>query len=159
MTPNSRMEQLSLAYIRAVAADAGYQVHLPEMDFDSVDGFLTSDLGRRPRIDFQAKATTQSLLRGESIHFPLPVKNYDDLRADTLVPRLLIVLLMPRDDSDWLTQNDDELCLHRCSYWLSLADMPARSNTSSVTVQIPSANIFDRAQLEDLMANAADGRL
>ena len=40
MTPNLKMEQRSLAVIRAVAADAGYQVVTPEPDVDSVDGVL-----------------------------------------------------------------------------------------------------------------------
>ena len=159
MTPNSRMEQLSLAYIRAVAADAGYQVHRPETDFDSVDGFLTSDVGGRARIDFQAKATTRDIVQAGSIRFPLPIKNYDDLRADTMVPRILIVLLMPECDDNWLAQTDEKLCLRRCTYWLSLAGMPPSSNASSVTVHIPVANAFDRTQLDDLMNNAASGRM
>ena len=55
MTPNLQMEQLSLAYVRAVAAGAGYQVSIPNPDVDSVDGVLASSMGRRPRIEFQAK--------------------------------------------------------------------------------------------------------
>ena len=36
MTPNMQMEQRSLVVVRAVAADAGYQVVRPEPDVDSV---------------------------------------------------------------------------------------------------------------------------
>ena len=157
MTPNLQMEQLSLAYIRAVAADAGYQVSRPEPDVDSVDGVLLASFGHRPRIDFQAKATAQPVLRNGVIHFALPVKNYDDLRADTRTPRILIVMLMPGDATAWLTQNDRELCLRRCCYWASLAGRPSVPNTSSVTVQIPTANMFNRAQLDGLMVKANAG--
>ena len=157
MTPQMRMEQFSLAYVRAVVSVAGYQVGRPEPDVDSVDGVLLASFGRRPRIDFQAKATSQALLRNGVIHFPLPVKNYDDLRADTRTPRLLIVLLIPGDDSDWLTQTDDELCLRRCAYWFSLAGRPAVTNVRTVTVQIPIANMFDRTQLDSLMSRANAG--
>lgn len=86
MTPNIRMEQLSLAYIRAVAADAGYQVSRPDPDMDSVDGILMSSQGRRPRIEFQAKATSRDIGRDGNIRFPLPVKNYEKLRADSWTP-------------------------------------------------------------------------
>ena len=70
MNPNMRMEQLSLAYIRTVAADAGYQVTRPELDTDSVDGVLMTDSGRRARIEFQAKATARDVVIENHIHFP-----------------------------------------------------------------------------------------
>ena len=79
MTPNLQMERLSLAYVRAVAANAAYQVMIPEVDDDSVDGVLIARSRGRPRIDFQAKATTQDVQTGSDIHYPLPIKNYDDL--------------------------------------------------------------------------------
>ena len=158
MTPNLRMEQLPLAYVRAVAVDAGYQVTRPEVDDDSVDGVLLSSLGRRPRIDFQAKATAQNILRADGLHFPLPVKNYNDLRADTRTPRILVVMVMPDREDEWLNQTESELCLHRCCYWVSLAGSPVVPNTSSVMVRVPIGNLFNRAQLDDLMLKANEGR-
>ena len=147
MTPNMQMEQLSLTYVKAVASKAGFQVVRPEPDIDSVDGVLISSVGRRPKIDFQAKSTTRDVLRDDALHFPLPVKNYEELRADTITPRILIVLLMPDDDARWVAQSEEELCLRHCAYWLSLEDRPATANTSSVTVQIPTTNIFSVDQL------------
>ena len=69
MTPNMQMEQLSLAYVRAVAASAGYQLTRPEPDVDSVDGVLMASFGKRPRVDFQAKATAQDIVAGNDLHF------------------------------------------------------------------------------------------
>ena len=157
MTPNLQMEQLSLAYIRAVAARAGFLVSRPEPDLDSVDGVLMSGVGRRPRIDFQAKATTRDVLRDGVLHYPLDVKNYNDLRADTLIPRILVLLLMPADSNAWMTQSEEELCLSYCAYWLSLEDRPSTANTVSITVPIPTANIFNVHQLTDLMGKAERG--
>ena len=97
------------------------------------------------------------MLRGGVIHYPLPIKNYDDLRAVTRTPRILIVLLMPGDAGDWLNQTERELCLRHCGYWLSLAGYPAAQNASSVTVRIPAANMFDRGQLDDLMTKSEAG--
>ena len=157
MTPNWQMEQLSLAYIRTVAAKAGFQVTRPELDIDSVDGVLMANFGQRPRVDFQAKSTTRNVLRDEALHFPLPLKNYNDLRADTRTPRILIVLLMPDDDARWVTQSEEELCLRHCAYWLSLESHTATANTSNITVQIPTANIFSVDQLITLMGKADRG--
>ncbi len=53
-----QMDLLSLAYVKVVAAVAGYAVTPGTYpDNDSVDGTLVADRGRRPRVDFQAKAT------------------------------------------------------------------------------------------------------
>ena len=157
MIRNLQMEEFSLAYISAVAAQAGYQVTRPKVDLDSVDGVLMASFGRRPRIEFQAKATARDMLRADSLHFPLPVKNYNELRADTRTPRILIVVLVPQEKDQWVKQTTDELCLRHCGYWLSLEGSPAVPNTSSVSVAIPTTNIFDGAQLGDLMTRADAG--
>lgn len=157
MTPNQQMEQFSLAYIRAVAANAGCQVTRPEVDTDSVDGVLMTSFGRRPRIDFQAKSTSQDVLSGNSLHFPLSVKNYEELRADTRTPRILIVLLMPQETDEWTNQTHQEFCLRHCAYWLCLEGREATQNTSSVTIEIPTANMFSTTQLETLMQKAERG--
>ena len=157
MTPNQQMEQFSLAYIRAVAANAGCQVTRPEVDTDSVDGVLMTDFGRRPRIDFQAKSTSQNILSGNNLHFPLPIKNYEELRADTRTPRILIVLLMPQQTDEWTNQTHQELCLRRCAYWLCLEGRDATRNTSSINIEIPTSNMFNTVQLETLMQKAERG--
>ena len=157
MTPSMQMEQFSMAYIRAVAASASYQISKPEPDTDSVDGILMASFGRKPQLNFQAKATTQDIRIGSELHFPLSIKNYNDLRADTLIPRILIVLLMPREQSQWINQTDEELCLRRCAYWVCLADKPDTTNTSSVTVEVPTSNVFDHEQLVDLMQKVNRG--
>ena len=88
--------------------------------------------------------------------FPCAPKNYDDLRRTGTVPLILIVVLLPSDDvEDWLHQSEDELCLRRCGYWLSLEGRQRVDNASTVTVHIPRRNVFDGAQLADLMDKAA----
>lgn len=157
MTPNLQMELLSLTYVRAVAASAGFQVNTPVPDVDSVDGVISSTTNRRPKIDFQAKATTQDMLRNGAVHFPLSVKNYNDLRADTLSPRILIVLIMPSNPQDWTVQTDEELCMRHCAYWHSLEGEPETSNARSVTVHLPTNNILSVNQLTGLMERVNRG--
>ena len=60
---NDRKALFSLAYVAAVAARTGYQIVEPRIDKDSVDGILMGDEGRRPRIEFQAKATARGISR------------------------------------------------------------------------------------------------
>lgn len=151
MTPNMRKSRLSLSYIEAVASHAGYWVDEPKLDYDSVDGSLKADFGKRPRIEFQAKATSQDIVRGNCIHFPLPLKTYNDLRDDAINPRILIVLIMPQPTDEWLEQTQSALCIRKCAYWMSLKGCPETSNTSSVTVRLPLSNVFNVEQLTDMM--------
>ena len=159
MDENDRKERFSLAYISAVAAHAGYQViEARPIDKDSVDGEIISDEGRRPRIEFQAKATARDIQRGDTLRFPLSIKNYDDLRVDdAMVPRLLIVVVLPAREEDWLMHTEEELRLRCCGYWLSLAGRPATTNTSTVSVTIPRTQVLDTAQLRALIARANRG--
>lgn len=158
MTPNLQMASLSLAGIRAVAADAGCKVSIPDSDTDSVDGLILFDSGRRPRLEFQAKATTRDVLRGGDIHFPLPVNNYNDLRVvGPVVPRVLIVLLMPVEPERWLSQTSDALSLRHCLYWHCIEGEPDKPNTNNVTVVLPEAQKFDKAQLHSLMGKVERG--
>jgi hypothetical protein len=157
MEMGQRKARLSLAYIEAVAAKAGYQVSEPRVDDDSVDGILMGREGRRPRIEFQAKATARDVVGPEHIAFALPVKNYDDLRADTIIPRLLIVLTLPAEEQLWLSHSEEELALRHCCYWMSLLGKPTTENEKTVTVHLPRANQFNSATLADLMARVESG--
>lgn len=160
MEENIQKSRLSLAYIEAVASCAGYEVDEPKVDMDSVDGVLKADFGRRPRIEFQAKATSQDVIQGANIHFRLPNKNYDDLRIDAINPRILIVFLMPQENLDWINQTAEELCMRHCAYWLSLKGEPETSYATRTPVQVPLSNMFDVYQLNEMMQRTeAEGAL
>ena len=156
---NLRKERLSLAYIRTVAARAGYELSETRIDIDSVDGCLSSTEGTRPKIEFQAKATAQDVLAEGHIAFGLPMKNYEDLRSVTLVPRILVVVVLPNNPEEWLSITECELSLRKCGYWLSLRGHPSVENTSNVTVRLPRSQIFDVDQLSALMLRAGKGPL
>ncbi len=137
-------EQFSFAYLRAVAAVAGYALYRPEVDDDSVDWGLAArgEAGtpRRPRCEVQLKCTARDLLDADRIRFPLKRKNYDDLRdADVLVPRVLVVVLVPPSLTDWLRQTEEELAMRHAAYWLSLRDHPDVPNEETVTVYLSRA--------------------
>ena len=156
MDLNTRKERFSLAYINAVATYVDCEVIEPKVDRGSVDGFLVGPARGRDLIRFQAKATEQNVVRGNQLHFPLPIRDYNHIRnADA--PFVLIVVRLPNDESQWLTQTDDELCLRYCGYWLSLANYPSTANTATVAVHIPLANIFSSSRLIELMGQAARG--
>jgi hypothetical protein len=157
MNKPERMELFSRAYVEAVAAASGYDVTRPTVDDDSVDGIILSRVGRRARIEFQLKATGRDLIREEHIHFPLPRKNYDDLRVETLVPRVLIVVTMPEAEGDWIVQSPEQLSLRHCGYYRALLGAQEVDNKYQITVAVPLANVFSVDMLRSLMDRAERG--
>jgi hypothetical protein len=153
-----RKEALSRAYAAAVAAGAGYTTSPPsDFDRDSIDVTFEAGGHMRPRISAQLKSTTNLKLDNEVFTYILKKKNYDDLRIETQVPRILVVLRLPKSESEWLNISAEELVIRRAAYWVSLRDKPEVPNEDSVTVYIPMENMFDIACLRDLMEKARDG--
>lgn len=156
MDLSARKEKFSIAYIKAVAAQSDIKVGSWNHDSHSVDGTLRWEDGRRPMIDFQAKCSSQELIRSDYVRFPLEKKNYDELRPLGLpAPIFLIVVLVPNDPEEWLRFSDDELCSQSCGYFRSLEGMPPlEEGRQQRTVEIPRQNVFDRDHLTELMRQA-----
>lgn len=154
MELNAQKEDFSFAYVRAVAAAAGYSVaeRPGGQDYESVDVQFRSLKGRHVLLEAQLKCTAGALGSEPHIPFPLPIKNYKDLRAATFVPRVLIVVSVPNDPSKWLAHSEAELVLRHCGYFLDLRNAADSSNAKSVTVHIPRVNVFSPPALTDLMA-------
>ena len=151
---NTIKERLSLAYITAVCARAGFEVCEVKVDIDSVDGVIISKKGKHPLIKFQAKCTSRDLVGNSKARFDLPIKNYNDLRSPHTVPFILVVVYLPQDDLQWLSQSHDNLVLQRCGYWLSLHGAPSSANENTVAVTIPKTQVFDVSGIQDLMIRA-----
>jgi hypothetical protein len=169
MDLSSQKEKFSEAYVLAVAATAGYGTYKPSPDDDSVDfgiaartisqanGFVTM---RSPRLELQLKCTAAPTPLGDSLSFPLKLKNYEELRDDNfMIPRILVVVLVPDLAEDWLAHSETELCMRRCGYWVSLRGKPATSNTKNITIQIPRQNQFTVLALQAMMQRLAQGEL
>lgn len=126
---SKRKEEFSLAYSRAVAAVAGFATSVPTPDNDSIDLILhkkspheedeEDNLIVAPQVAIQVKCTAREVIRNNALHFPLKIKNYNDLRKQkVLVPRILLVHCIPADMSDWLRHSEDDMLLRHCSYWV-----------------------------------------
>jgi len=164
MDRNKQKESLSLAYVKAVAATVGLGCYTPSPDNDSVDLGLATTGGkgtvRSPRLELQAKATSRDLCHDGAIHFPLPVKNYNDLRHDNLmVPRILVVMLIPENIDHWLETSDDQMLIRHCAYWCSLRGLPPTKNTETVTVNVPISQPFGVEGLSAIMERISNDQL
>jgi hypothetical protein len=163
LTRNQIEAELSLAYLQAVAASEGFAVDVPRIDSDSVDAVIAAkgkidntSIKHSPKIEVQLKATINATVNANGdIAFSLPIKNYNDLRADTLLPRLLVLLALPQHPSDWLIHQPDMLILKKCSFYVSLKGLPQSANGGHETVYVPATNMLTPSALKDLMLKAS----
>jgi Domain of unknown function (DUF4365) len=163
MDPQKQMEQFNYAYMCALAAHAGLNRVDAAVDDDSIDVSF-KDKGyhgrivRSPQIEFQLKCTSQDLVDGEVIRFPLSLKNYNDLRgSDFASPRYLAVLLVPGKVDAWIFHSEDSIALFNNCYWLSLRDATATANETRITVSIPLAQRLTSTSLREMMNRASQG--
>jgi len=160
LTSQDREEALSLAYLHAIAAGAGYAVALTNFDRDGIDAQVQAGGTMRPCLGVQLKATINLAPHKDgTLRYPLKKRNFDLLRVETMVPRILVVLDLPQDEASWLTVTTDELALRKCAYWASLAGQPDPGNPVSVTVTIERRNLFDVQGLVSLMDQARSGAI
>ena len=152
---NDIKERLSVAYLAAVTARAGYQISHLSIDKQSIDATVRPITGLKLSVDFQLKATSAECIHGTNVIFDVPINNYNHLR-DTKCTALhyLMVLVLSKEDSIWLQQNEERLLVSGCAYWLDLRGRDASPNRDSVRVQIPRCQIFDANALKAIMGSA-----
>lgn len=164
----ARQEKFSVAYIRAVAAAAGYSVSIDEIDEDSIDIRIAQkskgakDFSGYDILSAQVKCTSQADDKPKSdgfIHFSLTKKNYNELGCKTGIPRILIVLYVPhKEESTWLEEMDDSMILRHTAHWISLrGNEPLGEDADSRTVLIPISQRIDVNGLRELMNKIAQG--
>lgn len=164
LSHNDIMEELSLAYVRAVASRASFAVEEVRRDRDSVDlriharGVLGDGEVHSPVLGVQLKSTALDVPADSTrVPFDLKVKNYNDLVRPTLIPGVLVVFLMPSDPEHWLTWTEEALVLRRSAYWLSLRGMPVTTNDATTRVHLSRTQVFDLAAIRGLLQQISRG--
>jgi hypothetical protein len=157
MTRNQRQEALSRAYVHAVAAMAGFSRTARATDY-GIDLSLYAVARRGSRyvetgivLDVQVKSTTRAGRELNTICYDLDVKANDDLRDPAAhIPLILVLVVLPVDPADWLSQTEEGLTIRRCAYWQSLAGRGPTSRGRTVRLRIPRANVFSSSALADI---------
>ena len=158
LSNEGRKEKLSLAWLGAMAAVAGFTWQRPDTDSDSIDLTLSARGPRRPKLDMQMKATASPKVRHDGLHFRLKRKNYDDLRENRAVPLILVVVELPVEDSQWIDITTKTLVLRRRAWWASLKGQGPIGGEST-TVVVPMDQHLDVNVLIDLMIRSREGGL
>ena len=146
------------AYVQAIAGRCGLSSSFRDFDY-GIDMTL-HDIRRRDRrhmesgfkLDVQAKSTTADSLSDAHLLYDLAVNNYDDLRDPHVgCPRILVVMVLPEQEGQWIAQTEEQFLLRRCAYWLSLRGLGPTPNRKTARLEIPRKNVFSVDVLQTLM--------
>jgi len=161
---NDIESELSYAYLHAVASKAGASCSIANrlLDGNGIDVAITG-WGPFPGGGYLTEITVHVQLKatiaipaeqnGHLSYFLKGNRRYDNLRADTVsVHRILAVLFLPANVTDWLTISPDELIMKKCAYWTSLRGAGASANKTGETVYLPTAQILNADNLIGIFA-------
>ena len=162
LTPNGIKQEISYLFLHAIATRLGYALERTCIDMDSIDaticarGKVPGSRGKilSPKIGVQLKATERECL-DDSIPFVIPKKNYDDLRQNTMVPRILLVVFLPVGE-DWFNLDLEKISLYGKGYWMSLNGLGVTDNRSGVTIHFPQSQRVTDGTIQQLMVAAAN---
>jgi hypothetical protein len=159
LSPNDIEAELSYAYLHAVAAHAGFGCEVASRASDNagIDAYVRVTEKLAPDslytnfpIEVQLKATTKppAVEAGKYSYWLDDVRRYDKLReSSSPMPKLLVVLFLPKEASDWLSHSEDALITRKCAYWVSLCGAPQSNNQKGQTIYLPQANALSVEQL------------
>ena len=152
-------ESLCRAHIQAIAGMAGV-LYEPTSGFDyGVDGRFQPVVLRGTRriasghpLEFQAKASVQWELVGEAIAYDLEAKTYNDLVSRSIAETTLILILLclPKAQTDWHVPTSTETTLRQCCYWYIIRG-EVTENVATKRIFIPCDNLLTPDSLTMLL--------
>jgi hypothetical protein len=161
MELSQQKEAFSNAYFQAVVAVAGYALAKPSPDEDGIDWIVCArsvrETPRSPRLEVQLKCTARGALDDTDLRFPLEVHYYESLCREAHLPRILVVVTVPEQLENWMSQTEEEMILRYCGYWVSLRGAQGTANTNNITVRLPRAQQFTPDALREMMRRINDG--
>lgn len=162
MIETSRKEDLSKSYLQALCAVKEIAMEINTHDDDSIDfilkKMLTLNSGKpfNAAIGVQLKSSSSNYTETGSFYsWPLKIKNYRDLRMDSTIKSYLFLLILPRNEDEWIMQNIESLTIKKCMFWLDLKEMPDSENIETVTLHFPKTNIVTPEFLDNTLYDVA----
>lgn len=169
---SKRQEQFSIAYLSSLCSVSGFTIErIDSIDQKSIDVQIEqmcptaygSPLIDALKVQIKCKSGVKPNRNG-MLHIRLSPKNYNDLRVETAIPRILVLLCIPKvDESTWLSYGTDSIGLHNSAYWYSLRGLPEHIFPTpmpvdpKVPIDIPATQKLTSDSLVGLMDKLANG--
>ena len=109
------------------------------------------------QLDLQLRSTTRATVSDNHVNYDLDARTYEYLREESSIPGILVVLVLPEDEDQWLSQSPEELIVRRCAYWHSLRGTKPTTATSSVRLAIPCTQVFSVPAIRAFMQRLSQG--
>ncbi len=160
-------ERLSVSYVTAVVSRAGFSFELIPQDYGvdlsirRVSKFKGTLMDIGVALDCQLKATVNWDSSASSIIYDMQADAYNKLvfrRQNSSIPCILILYCLPRDDTQWLTIDENQMNLRKCCYWIQL-DSEYTKNSSTIRITIPKDNRFCPDTILRVVDDAVNGRI
>ncbi len=160
-------ESLSVAHVGAIVSKAGatfnlvpndYGVDVSVRNIQSFNGKLM-DLGTS--FDCQLKSTINWSEKDGHIVYDVEIDTYNKLifrEKNSSIPCLLVVLCLPRDESQWLTSTEEGLLLKKSCYFYHLKG-ELHKNKTQARIKIPIENRLTPEAVQELIAKVKIGEL
>ncbi|NJP06835.1 MAG: DUF4365 domain-containing protein [Chloroflexaceae bacterium] len=158
LPPAHEQEELSLAYISALAARSAvqctitgkleYGVDIYMQTLYSTDGLI---IPKTPPVSVQVKATKNWQESNGSIVYDMEVDAYQKLYHQSAAARLFLFCL-PVCCNDWLNVSVDSMIIRKCCYWYKVTT-PSQ-NRSKQRIRIPITQLITVDTLPDIIEGA-----
>ena len=73
------------------------------------------------------------------------------------MPMILILYVMPLEETEWIKVSPRETVMKRCAWWCSLQGLPHTSNTDKLLISIPIHPILTPEALKELLEKTRRG--
>lgn len=166
MTSKQRMEDLSITFLSAIAAQASIEFERMHHDADSTDCILKKRVnlsdGRlfNAELRVQLKSTASKnyySIGDKSVKYKLNAKNYRDMQLPSTSEIILALLILPEEtEQNWVEWTEEELLIHGQMYWTCLRQCEPTESESTVTVEFPKNNTLHAEALENLLERIAN---
>jgi hypothetical protein len=141
-------EQISIAYLHAIATCESCTIARWNVDKDGVDATL-----RRGHlmVDLQLKCTQRMRQLDGAYSFDLDVPTYDKLRVpERSAPGYLAVMVVRGDLEEWIVYDGDQLLVRCTAFYACLQDRPPATGTATTAIHLPVGDRLNGGSL-DLM--------
>ncbi|SHG63645.1 DUF4365 domain-containing protein [Streptoalloteichus hindustanus] len=167
MTLDRRQHQglFGEVFVRALAVAAGLTVAKTDPDVTG-DDFLFGYPGQLagtyfPRIEVQVKSWSRPNNGSPFWRYPMKVEHYNNLVYRTLIPRFLILVIVPENADQYVIGTHGHLRLQHAAYWASFTGRPEIDprRRSTVTAEVPRTNLLTAGKLVELFEDSPPGEV
>lgn len=158
MTPEQQKEELSRAWLCAVASACGFALASWSQDQDCIDvtvgaaGIPAGGVLADPKVDLQLKATNSPhFIRDDHVAIQIRRPQYERLTIRSFAEKVLVVLVLPTDPAEWVTVAADQLVLRKCAYFTVARRLEPIGDGESKVVQVPFSQPFTPDALRAMM--------